>query len=91
MNYLICYDICDPKRLRRIAKELEMMGIRVQYSFFELSIPDEMLNELVSRLKRIMNFNEDKLYVYPICRECKKKVILDGDASILSLKTYIIL
>ncbi len=35
IRYLVSYDICDPKRLRRVAKILEGFGTRLQYSVFE--------------------------------------------------------
>lgn len=91
MNYLICYDICEPKRLQRIAKTLEKYGIRVQYSFFEVDISEEMLNEIVKALSAIAFLKEDKIYVYPICDECRKKVIIDGTGAFLPLQSYIIL
>ncbi len=33
-RYLIAYDICDPKRLRRVIKVMEGYGQRLQYSVF---------------------------------------------------------
>lgn len=91
MNYLICYDIANPRRLRKAAKILEKMGIRVQYSFFELDISDEMLEHLIYMLKREIDINEDKLYVYPICSSCKKNVTIDGTGTMLKLETFKIL
>ncbi len=91
MRYLICYDICHPKRLKKVAKCLEQMGIRVQYSFFNAELDDEMLEKLIKLLMNIMEPTEDKLYVYPICSGCRKKVIIDGTGELLSLDTYMIL
>ncbi|MDR0535374.1 MAG: CRISPR-associated endonuclease Cas2, partial [Puniceicoccales bacterium] len=31
-RYLVCYDIANPKRLRRVARLLEGFGTRLQYS-----------------------------------------------------------
>lgn len=91
MKYLICYDICNHKRLARVAKMLERYGIRVQYSFFNVDTNDVMLKELLHSLLSIINEEEDKIYVYPICDECRKKVIIDGTGTLLSLDSYIIL
>ena len=34
MNFLIAYDICHPRRLRRIARRMERVAIRLQKSVF---------------------------------------------------------
>lgn len=91
MNYLVCYDIADPKRLRLIAKNLEKYGIRVQYSFFEVDASQKMLDALLDNIKTVMDFKEDKLYVYPICSVCKERVIIEGEGALLKLTPYIIL
>ena len=41
LRYLVSYDICDPKRLRKVARSLEGFGVRLQYSVFECPL-DEM-------------------------------------------------
>lgn len=91
MRYLICYDICNPKRLSRVAKNMEKMGIRVQYSFFNVEMNEEMLDSLIKNLMTIIDPAQDKIYVYPICSECRKKVIIDGTGHMLSLDTFLIL
>lgn len=91
MKYLICYDICDHKRLTRVAKQLEKMGIRVQYSFFNVEMDSEMLDSLIKGLMTLINPEEDKIYVYPLCSECRKKVIIDGTGQLLGLDTFLIL
>lgn len=35
IRYLVSYDICQPKRLRQVARVLEGFGVRLQYSVFE--------------------------------------------------------
>jgi len=91
MNYLICYDITSPRRLRKTAKTLERFGIRVQYSFFELDVSAEKLEHILEALKKIIHVKEDKLYVYPICSDCKKKVKIEGSGKMLKLEPYIVL
>ncbi len=43
IRYLVSYDICDPKRLRRVARALEGFGVRLQYSVFECPLDDMRL------------------------------------------------
>lgn len=33
-SYVVAYDICDPKRLRKVAQTCEDFGLRRQYSVF---------------------------------------------------------
>ena len=50
-RYLIAYDICDPKRLRRVIKVMEGYGQRLQYSVF---LCDLNKAELLSRRAEIV-------------------------------------
>jgi CRISPR-associated endonuclease Cas2 len=34
-NFIVTYDICDPKRLRKVFKLCKGYGIHLQYSVFE--------------------------------------------------------
>jgi CRISPR-associated protein Cas2 len=34
MKFVVTYDICEPRRLRRVAKRLEQSAVRVQKSVF---------------------------------------------------------
>ncbi|HOJ30372.1 MAG TPA: CRISPR-associated endonuclease Cas2 [Spirochaetota bacterium] len=74
-----------------MAKQLERMGIRVQYSFFNVELDDEMLDKLMQILLGLIDPKEDKIYVYPLCTDCCKKVIIDGTGALLDLNTFIIL
>ncbi len=91
MNYLACYDITDPRRLKKTAGILEKYGIRVQYSFFEMNITHAMLEALINDIKEVINIKEDKFYLYPICDDCKSRVKIDGSGEMLSLQSFIIL
>jgi len=49
VKYVIAYDICEPRRLRRVAKCLERSAVRVQKSVF---ICDGSRQELEGRSSR---------------------------------------
>lgn len=91
MFYLICYDIRNPKRLRRTAKKLENYGIRVQKSFFQCEMSSAMLDELVKDIKGVINLKVDYFFIYPICEKCAKKVVIDGKGSTMDLEDFLIL
>ena len=60
-RFLISYDICDPRRLRSVAKTLEGYGNRVQYSMFECSLDDSLLAEARAELDHLINHTEDQI------------------------------
>ena len=67
MNYLVIYDICDVKRLRKVAKYLENIGLRVQNSTFELSKDTLMkpINKIYNELVELCE-EEDKVFIFKI-------------------------
>lgn len=70
MKYLICYDISKPKRLYRIAKELNAMGYRVQKSFFTCELSKQEYDKVRDVLVKWMDQSEDKLAIYKVCDRC---------------------
>ena len=71
--YLVCYDVRDPKRLRKVAKTLEGHGHRVQFSVFRCWLSALQLNRLRWELSEIMHA-EDELLTIPICARCAQGV-----------------
>ena len=61
IRYLVSYDICHPKRLRRVARVLEGFGVRLQYSVFECALDDLRLEQLKAALHPILNHDEDQV------------------------------
>ena len=57
--YIISYDITSNKIRRRIAKELENYGIRVQYSVFECNVDKARLKEVYTKMVHLMEGVED--------------------------------
>ena len=60
-RYLICYDISDAKRLRRVAKVCESYGTRIQFSVFEASLSQVMLASLRSALDSVIHHDDDQI------------------------------
>lgn len=69
-TYLVAYDICDPKRLRKVAKTCEDFGFRKQYSVFLCRITATDLVRLKSRLYDIIDLKEDQVLFIPLCGRC---------------------
>lgn len=76
MRYILTYDLKDDKLRGRLSKLLEQYGERVQFSVFELEIPDYKLIELKNKLeKKFTKFKEQvSIFLYPVCEGCKKKI-----------------
>lgn len=66
---LVCYDVRDDKRLRRVAKVLEGYGERLQYSVFRCRLSGRERERLRWELAKVMG-KEDDLLLVPLCQGC---------------------
>lgn len=82
MFWVVCYDVVDDKRRRRVQKILEGAGRRVQYSVFECELEPNHLVKLEKQLKRAIRNDEDDVRFYPLNEGDIKKVILLGRAQL---------
>ncbi len=71
---MVAYDICDPKRLRKVAKTCEDFGVRHQYSVFLCRLTAHALVRLKSRLYDILKLNEDQVLLIPLCPRCANQI-----------------
>jgi CRISPR-associated protein Cas2 len=64
--YLVCYDVCCPKRLRRVYKFL--LGYRVggQKSFFECWLTLAELRAVQSMLSQLIDLDEDRVHIFQL-------------------------
>lgn len=76
-RYVICYDITDDKRRRKIFELLKDHGQRVQYSIFECELDEKTFLKLKHKLKCIMD-SDDSIIIYPLCENCINKVVAMG-------------
>ncbi|MBI2061593.1 MAG: CRISPR-associated endonuclease Cas2 [Nitrospirae bacterium] len=60
-RFLVCYDISNPKRLRRVAKVLEGYGRRLQFSVFECPLGSLRFSKLKSDLQGVLNHDQDQV------------------------------
>lgn len=79
MLVLISYDVCTKTkegqtRLRKIAKECQNYGQRVQNSVFESNLDYGNFLKLKARLLNIINNNEDSLRFYYLGNNWHNKV-----------------
>jgi CRISPR-associated protein Cas2 len=67
MRLIICYDIPDPKRLRKVERIISGFAERLQDSLFEGDVTADELQELQSKLIETMDIDEDSVRYYPVC------------------------
>ena len=60
-TYLVCYDIADDKRLRKIFKLCRNWGNHVQFSVFECDLTPKERLEMAGELRKVINHDEDQV------------------------------
>jgi len=66
-DFIITYDISDPKRLKKIAKLIEKDALRIQYSVYILyEATKEEVTALLEQVCKIYDEKYDDIRVYKI-------------------------
>jgi len=73
-SWLVCYDICDPKRLRKVATCCEDFGERRQYSVFLCRLSPTNFARLRARLYDLLDLKVDQVLFIPLCGNCVMKI-----------------
>lgn len=60
-SYLVCYDISDDKRLRKVFQAMRNYGDHLQYSVFECQFTAMDLARCRNELSGIIHHNEDQV------------------------------
>ena len=76
LHIVVMYDIRKPSRLKKVAKELEGFGERMQYSVFECRLTPEGLDELLVTIDRLILQDVDSVRYYFLC--AKDNVVIVG-------------
>lgn len=69
--YLIAYDIREPTRLRHVARCLQAVAIRVQYSIFLFPGTRKDLAEVLEELEAIIEPTADDVRAYALDRRAR--------------------
>jgi CRISPR-associated protein Cas2 len=65
-HYLICYDICDPKRLGRVGRVSRQQALALQYSVYYLLGTAADLERFLVRLDALIDEDVDDIRAYRI-------------------------
>jgi CRISPR-associated protein Cas2 len=60
-TFLVTYDVCDDKRLKKVFKAMRDFGDHLQYSVFECQFTDSDLARCRHKLAEIINQAEDQV------------------------------
>ncbi len=60
-NYIVTYDVCDPKRLRKVFKACKDYGMHLQLSVFECDLTVAEKIDFESRLRGLIKAGEDQV------------------------------
>jgi len=74
MRLVVSYDVCDNRRRRRLAKRLKDHLRRVQFSVFEGEVRPDQLQAIMKMAEEELDFTQDSVRVYHLCRACKGMV-----------------
>lgn len=91
MMVLITYDVSTEtldgqKRLRRVAKQCQNYGQRVQNSVFECIIDSARLKQLKASLEKLIDREKDSLRFYYLGNEWRNRVEHIGAKASLNLE-----
>jgi CRISPR-associated protein Cas2 len=64
--YVVCYDICNPHRLRMVYKTMRGFGEHIQLSVFRCELSPRERIELIAALTPIINHDEDQVLLIDI-------------------------
>lgn len=65
-DYLIAYDICDPRRLNRVHRHLLQNAVPIEYSVFYATCDRRQIVVLMDALAQLIDPREDDLRCYPL-------------------------
>jgi len=60
-TWIVSYDICDAKRLRRVFKACKGRGVHLQYSVFECDLDAQEKAEFEASLRKVIHDEEDQV------------------------------
>ena len=67
-QWLLCYDIADPRRLARVHRIMQKEGIALQKSVFKLVVTEGRLSALVNQLTSEIDVQQDDIRIYRLHR-----------------------
>ena len=79
--HLVCYDMANDKRRRRVVRELEAFGIRVQESVFECWLDEQQRRRLERAVALLIRPQHDSVVCYRLGDTTSEIMIVGGQVS----------
>lgn len=73
--YLIAYDVCEPRRLRRVCRYLTGYKVGGQKSVFEIWVTAAELRQIRADLGQLMDAAADRLHVLALDPRMKPRCV----------------
>jgi CRISPR-associated protein Cas2 len=70
--HVVCYDITEPKRWRKVYKKLHGYGHPLQYSIFRCRLTALQMEKLRWELEQLLT-GEDRLLIIHLCDGCERR------------------
>jgi CRISPR-associated protein Cas2 len=64
--FLVCYDVCNDKRLRRVYKAMRGYGDHLQFSVFRCELSDRERAEMIADLAKLIAHDEDQVLIIDV-------------------------
>lgn len=90
MRWVICYDIADDRNRQKVFKALHGYGDAIEESVFECELEDSDVSKLLEKLEQLMDPEEDRCHLFPVCKDCDRKARLIGRGQRLVRKSHYI-
>lgn len=65
-TYIVCYDISNPKRWRKVYKTMKGFGEWLQLSVFQCRLTREKLLKMTDRLNGLVDHGEDNVLIVDV-------------------------
>lgn len=76
-HYIICFDIFDDKRRRKLVKYLEQFTYRIQYSVFCVNADESQIARIKQGIEHEI-VDEDSVFIFPMNNTDWKNKIIYG-------------
>jgi len=88
--WVVCYDVHDETRLRKVARIMEQYGTRIQKSVFECWLPEEHLQKMQQAVRSELDAQTDTFRLYAVCKNCQAISESAGHTPIQTVQQYYI-
>lgn len=87
--YLVCYDVADPKKLRRIRKMTAAYAVGGQKSFYECWMTESELRQLIRQIENEIDLETDRAHLFSL--DSRSSPFLFGVASRQSINPFMVI